>query len=129
VPAFTFGRGAAVLTAVDLPAVGLLAAGLAAGTCFAAAFLGADFTALVFTAFGADLFATGFAGFLAEPPAVFFADFAADLRTGRAELWGFVPRLALLPGVFIFLGATHRLLAAAPSTGPQGPTSTSRDDS
>jgi hypothetical protein len=90
-------------------AAALLAAtrGFAAGD-FPVAFLDVAWTEGFLAAAG--FRAAGLATFLA---AAFFAGFAADFRTGGAELRAFAPCFAPLPELFTFLGATHRLLATA----------------
>ena len=118
--ALAFG-GAEVLTAEALAATrGFTGATWAAAffaVGFAAGFLPA---AGLETAFAGDFRAAGGADFFAATGrADFFAAVADVLRTGRAAPWTFAPCFAPLPELFTFLGATHRLLAAARPAGIQ----------
>ena len=117
--------GRAALTAAGFFAVGFFAVGFFAVGFFAMGFFAMGFFAMGFFATGflataflaATFLVAGFRGFAAflprAAPGAFPAAFAADLRTGCAELRAFAPCFALLPEFFEVFGATHRLLAAA----------------
>ncbi len=116
---FAFRTDALETAAGFSPAPFALRAGTRAAVRFAAGctLLAADRFATTLRATLEPAFAglgAGFADlFLAAGATGFFAFFAADLRTGFAELRLFFVPCALFPEAFAFLGATHRLLAVA----------------
>ena len=116
---FAFRADAPRTPAGFSPAPLALRAGTRAADRFAAgcALLAAERFATSFRATLAAALAglgAGFADlFLAAGATGFFATFAADLRTGFAELRLFFVRCAFFPEAFTVLGATHRLLAVA----------------